>query len=65
MSASKAKADPMSNSQQKLSGAAKTVAKATADLVEAAKSVGIDEETPVLDFSSATATGQKTAKFEK
>lgn len=65
VSASRAKADPMSTAQQKLSGAAKTVANATSDLVQAAKAVGeIEAEEPAFDISDKSKHGAMTEKFQ-
>jgi len=66
VSASRAKADPMSATQQKLSNAAKTVASATSQLVAAAKAASEAqaeaEETP--DFSNISDTARKVQEME-
>lgn len=64
VSASRAKADPMSQSQQKLSNAAKTVAKATAELVDAAKAVGEIEEEQVETPAFTSAHDQMKKTYE-
>jgi hypothetical protein len=73
VAASRAKADPMSATQQKLSNAAKSVASATSQLVEAAKAASEEKEQAeeVADFSNNSATGairkeiEAQAKIEK
>lgn len=65
VSASRAKADPMSTAQQKLSGAAKTVANATSELVMAAKSVSeIDGEEAPIEVLDKSKHGAMTEKFQ-
>jgi len=66
VTASRAKADPMSQSQQKLSSAAKTVASATSQLVAAAKAAAEMEQTEEenLAMQPATETAQKIQEME-
>jgi len=65
VAASRAKADPMSATQQKLSNAAKSVAGATSQLVAAAKAASEENEVEeTADFSNVTATGQKVQEME-
>jgi len=65
VTASRAKADPMSANQQKLSSAAKTVASATSDLVAAAKAAQeAQEQQEEVVSIPATETGQKIQEME-
>jgi len=65
VTASRAKADPMSATQQKLSGAAKAVASATSQLVAAAKAASKENDIEeVVDYSNFTPTAQKVHEME-
>jgi hypothetical protein len=70
VAASRAKSDPLSGTQQRLTTAAKAVANATQQLVAAAKVAAEDqerrqeEEKAMEEFSPLTALGQKTQEME-
>jgi hypothetical protein len=70
VAASRAKSDPLSGTQQRLTTAAKAVANATQQLVAAAKVAAEDqerrkeEEKAMEEFAPLTALGQKTQEME-
>ena len=65
VSASRAKGDPMSESQQKLTAAAKAVANATAGLVDAAKAASELEEDIEEDIAAKKFANSKVQELEQ
>lgn len=66
MAAARAKSEPNSPVQEKLSNAARSVSHATSLLVAAARAASIqDEEVEVTDYSKMSATGFKVKEMEQ
>eukprot|EP00026_Physarum_polycephalum_P001759 Phypoly_transcript_01761.p1 GENE.Phypoly_transcript_01761~~Phypoly_transcript_01761.p1 ORF type:complete len:997 (+),score=299.16 Phypoly_transcript_01761:86-3076(+) len=66
VAAARAKSEPNSPTQEKLSSAARSVSHATSLLVAAARAASIqDEESEVIDYSKMSATGFKVKEMEQ